>query len=228
MELIVYVLILFIVLSCLFKLSVWKWWQCVIYSILLSIFAWWSVDFAVVQTKTQMADFLQNTEALQSVAILITIESAVGIAYALSFLNGTSHRGFWSRMVAGVMKFYPSLLMFPVVFYLLTQTVFVAVGVPFQTIGMLFALAIVVLIPLLSSAVRWLLPDETWRVELYFMLVISVCILGLVATQNGRMVYAVSEAPIEWGSLVSTLALFMTMAFVGWLYFMVRHHRRRH
>ena len=96
MELIIDVLVLFIVLNCVFKLSLWPLWQRLLYSLLLGAFAWWSVRYAVLQSKTQIADFLQDTSAMQTVAILVTIESAVGLSFCLNRLqDGGSRR--WLR-----------------------------------------------------------------------------------------------------------------------------------
>lgn len=226
MELIIDVLMLFVLLACLFKLSLWRWWQQVAYGLLLAAFAAWSVRYAVEQSKTQIADYLQNVDALQTMAILVTIESAVGIAYALAWLGGEEARGRGAALVRRLLRWYPSLLMFPVVFYLLTQTVFAATGVPFATTAWLFAGGIAVLVPLLSQVVRSLLPDEESRVEIYLLLVVAVCILGLLSTQHGRMVYAAQEAPIDWPALLLTLSLFLLMALAGYAAYRLRHRYR--
>ena len=220
MELIIDVLVLFIVLNCVFKLSLWPLWQRLLYSLLLGAFAWWSVRYAVLQSKTQIADFLQDTSAMQTVAILVTIESAVGLSFCLNRLqDGGSRR--WLRTL---LYAYPSLLMFPVVFYLLTQTVFAATGVDFTTTAQLFALGVMLLLPVLSAAVRWMLPDETSRLELHLLLTIFVCVLGLVATEHGRMVYAVKETPIDWHTLGLTLGLFLLLAVAGFLLNRLKWH----
>lgn len=212
MELIIDVLILFIVLNCVFKLSLWRFWQRLTYSLLLGVFAWWSVRYAVLQSKTQISDFLQDISALQTVAILVTIESAVGLSFCLNRLQNGGRK--WLR---ALLYIYPSLLMFPVVFYLLTQTIFAATGVDFSTTAMVFAVVIIILLPILSKAVCWLLPDETGRLELHLLLTVFVCILGLIATEHGRMVYAIKEAPVDWLSLVRTLGLFLLLTVAGFL-----------
>ena len=213
MELIIDVLMLFIVLNCAFKLSLWKFWQQLLFSLLLGGFAWWSMRYAILQSKTQMADFLQNAEALQTMAILVTIDSAVGLAFGLRWLNGTSQ----SSPMNYALRCYPSLLVFPVVFYLLTQTIFSATGVSFETVALAFALVVAILLPLLAVGARWLLPDATTRVEVHLLLTIFVCILGLVATEHGKMVYAMKEQPVDWRSLLSTFVLFVLSVALGYV-----------
>ncbi|MBR1792774.1 MAG: hypothetical protein IJ764_03955 [Bacteroidales bacterium] len=227
MEYIIDLLILFIILSCVFKLSMMKWWQQLLYSLLLAAFAWWSVRYAVMQSKTQLADYLQNTATLQNMAILVTIESAVGLTYALSWLGEGKQVGSHRRVIRRLLWGYPSLLMFPVVFYLLTQVVFTATGVSFQTTALLFAAAIAILLPLMSFGTIKLLPDDASRVELYLLLVTFVCILGLISTQNGRIIYAVRESPINWGSLSLTLLFFVAFAALGYLFNRIKWKRNK-
>ena len=83
MELIIHILMLFIVINCSFKLSFWKLWQTVIYSLIAGLFVAGTWQYAILQSKTQIADYLQNTEALQNMAIIITLSqhSASAIAW---------------------------------------------------------------------------------------------------------------------------------------------------
>lgn len=209
MELIIDILMLFIVLNCAFKLSLWRLHWRLLFSIVLGGFAWWSMRYAILQSKTQIADYLQNTEALQTMAILVTIDAAVGLAFCLNWLT--------SPRRPTLLFAYPSMLVFPVVFYLLTQTIFTATGIAFETTALAFSMAIVILLPLMAEGARWLLPDETSRVELHLLLTIFVCILGLISTEHGKMVYGMKEAPIDWTSLAMTLGLFLLLALVGFI-----------
>lgn len=217
MELILDILMLFILMGCVFKLSLWKFWQRLIYSAVLGAFTWWSVRYAVLQSKTQLADYLQNTSALQNMAVLVTIESAVGLAFGLFYLGDSRPKLVRRFRFSRLLWWYPSLLMFPVAFYLLTQAIFASVGVSFQTMAGLISAAVTLLLPLLSEGVKRLLPDADGRVEIHLLSLVFVCILGLLSTQNGRMVYAVKETPIDWQSLALTFALFLLPAIAGLL-----------
>ena len=105
MELIIHILMLFIVINCSFKLSFWKLWQTVIYSLIAGLFVAGTWQYAILQSKTQIADYLQNTEALQNMAI---------IGYCVAFLRGLyGKKNLWW---AELLRWYPSLLLFPVLF----------------------------------------------------------------------------------------------------------------
>ena len=165
MEQIIYVLLLFIFLNCVMKLSLWQWWQRIIYSLVLGGFAYWSMDYAMLQSKTRIADYLQNTAVLQNMAIIVTIESVFCLAFTLTYLQNDDHT-IRNKWWAKVLFWYPGPLMFPLVFYLLS---------------------------------------------------LFICILGLIATENGKIVYAVKEHPVDWLALAFTLGGFALLFGLGWL-----------
>ena len=110
MEQIIYVLLLFIFLNCVMKLSLWQWWQRFIYSLALGGFAYWSMDYAMLQSKTRIADYLQNTAVLQNMAIIVTIESVFCLAFTLTYLQNDDHtiRNKW--LVPGATHVSPRIL----------------------------------------------------------------------------------------------------------------------
>ena len=185
MEQIIYVLLLFIFLNCVMKLSLWQWWQRIIYSLVLGGFAYWSMDYAMLQSKTHIADYLQNTAVLQNMAIIVTIESVFCLAFTLTYLQNDDHT-IRNKWWAKVLFWYPGLLMFP-------------------------------LVPLIAEGFRFLLPERDHRVEVHLLLSLFICILGLIATENGKIVYAVKEHPVDWLTLAFTLGGFALLFGLGWL-----------
>ncbi len=221
MEYVIYMLMLFILLNSIFKLSLWNWWQRAVYSVILGAFAYGSMQYAVLQSKTQIADYLQNTAALQDMAAIVTIESAFCFGFALTAFGGAYEKRpmkWWAK----ALYWYPSLLMFPVVFYALTQTLFSFPGLDFTTTALLFAVGATVVIPLLAEGAKWLLPDKDGRIELHLILSIVVCVLGLLSTENGKMVYNIKENPVNWQMVwVSALIFLLTFA-IGFLWQRIR------
>lgn len=217
MEIIIYALMLFVALNCVFKLSMWAWWQRLIYSALLGGFTFWSQRYAILQSKTQIADYLQNTEALQTMAILATIETVCCFAYIYTELE-KKHNTPNSTLITSLYaltKWYASLLMFPVMFYVLTQLIFTAVGVDFTITAAALAVAVVVGLPLLAEGARWLLPEAEGRIELQVLLSAFVCILGLISTETGKMIYKGQENPIDWRMVSFAAAVFVVLFLAG-------------
>ena len=165
MELIIHILMLFIVINCSFKLSFWKLWQTVIYSLIAGLFVAGTWQYAILQSKTQIADYLQNTEALQNMAIIITLESALCFGYCVAFLRGLyGKKNLWW---AELLRWYPSLLLFPVLFYYLTEAIFRLPGVDFSVTAWSLAGIVVIAIPLLSRLMKYLVPEDDQLIHLY-------------------------------------------------------------
>ncbi len=232
MELIIYVLMLFIFLNCIVKLSMWRWWQRLIYSSALGGFVLWSERYAVLQSKTQIADYLQNAVALQNMAIVVTLESVLSFAYIATYFQGSTSAvatpSFMRRATQAVNLVSGAggglLLMFPVLFYLLTQAIFALTGVDFGTTSMLIAAVAFLLVPLLAEGAKWLLPEADGRIEVQLLLSIFVCVLGLLSTQNGKMIYAAKDEPLDINMICIALATFALLFAVGVAYGRLRWH----
>lgn len=216
MELIIIVLMLFVALNCATKLSLWPWPQRFAFSVVVAAFVWWSQRFAVLQSKTQIADLLQNTSALQNMAAIVTVESAVSFGFCSRWLDGvylSPACRWWERLL----KWYPSLLMFPVMFYILTQTMFMAVGVDFGVTAAVVSVAVLVGLPLLASGVKLLMPDEEGRVELHVLLSCFVCVLGLISTVTGKIVYRAVEEAVNWSMVGLAAVVFVVLFAAGFI-----------
>ncbi len=88
MQLIISVLILFILINCVLKLSFWRIWQG--RSVRSGVRRLRHRDLPVRHSaiEAQLADYLQNTTALQNMAVIITLESVVCFAYCIAVLRG--------------------------------------------------------------------------------------------------------------------------------------------
>ena len=213
MELIIHILMLFIVINCSFKLSFWKLWQTVIYSLIAGLFVAGTWQYAILQSKTQIADYLQNTEALQNMAIIITLESALCFGYCVAFLRGLyGKKNLWW---AELLRWYPSLLLFPVLFYYLTEAIFRLPGVDFSVTAWSLAGIVVIAIPLLSRLMKYLVPEDDLRLEVHFLVSLFICILGLLTTVNGKTTYAATEEALNWTAIILSIGLFVVLFLIG-------------
>lgn len=214
MELLIQVLILFIVINSLFKLSFWKIGQAALFGLSCALFIIFTCRYAVLQSKTQLSDFLNTPKILQDAAVLITIESAVCFLFcfaALRELFGKKHKP-WIKPL----YWYPSLLVFPALFYVLTQLIFLMPGTNFSVISYLLAGAMLVLFPALSYGIRKLYPEKEMRLEVHFLISLFVCLLGLISTVNGNVTYAATENATNWKALLFSLSLFGLLFVAGW------------
>ena len=85
----------------------------------------------------------------------------------------------------------------------------------------MFGLFVLVVIPLGRWLVKWLLPEEDLRLELFFLTNALVAILGIIATVNGRTaVEGVSD--VDWGALAGCVVIFVVGAIAGWIAYVVK------
>lgn len=216
MNIIIDILILFILINTLLKLSFWKFWQVAIVGILAGGFVFFVYPFAIEQSQLKMQEYVQNTEILSNIAVLVTLESAVCLSFCftalLEYLNGKTSK--WNSLL----KWYSGLLIFPVLLYLLTQSFFTFTGVDFEMMTMIFAALVVVLLIGLSFGIRKLIPEKDLRLEIHFLVSLFVAVLGLIVTTSGKMVYVAVDEPLNFQRLAFTFGLFVSLFFAGFLF----------
>ena len=217
MEILVFILMMLIVLNCSMKTSLWTFWPRLAFALLLGAFAYWSIDYAVMQSKTQIDNWLHREDVLQGIAIIVTLESAIGMMFCFSSLNDDGKRP-RRRFIRLLLHAYPSLLIFPVVFYGLTKLLFLHVGMDFSTTSLIYAIAVIAVSLLCAALARWLLPPKDLRIEAHLWLTVMVCVLSLLLTQNGEIVYRSNVSAVDWTSVALTLgaaAIVVAVGFIG-------------
>ncbi len=226
MQLVVYIVMAFVAMSCIVKLSFWRLWQRFVYSTALAAFTLWSERLAVLQSKTQLADYLANTTALENMAIIVTIESALSFGFVACWMRGAYNGGRAKGWSGKAFYWYPPLLMFPLAFYILTQVIFAFTGVGFMHSTLTVAALLWLLPPLLAELAKRLLPEDEFRAEVLLMLTCFLCVLGLVSTQNGKIIYIAHDTGVNATLLVAGIVLIVVLMLVGvvadklkWKYF---------
>lgn len=214
MELIIQILMLFIIINCVLKLSFWQWWQSALFGLICAVFILWIKQYAILQSKTQLNDYLMNKDALQDAAVLVTIESAICFAFCFAALRNLFGKKIKKWLLP--LYWYPSLLLFPVLFYILTQFIFSMSGTDFDTIAYIIGAVILLMLPLASSGIKYIFPEKELRLEVHFLVSLFVAILGLLTTVNGNVTYAAAKEPINFKALGLSLTLFIVMFFVGY------------
>lgn len=213
MELIIQILMLFVVINTVLKLSFWKWWQAALFSFACGVFVIVSCQWAVLQSKTQLADYLTKRTILQDAAVLITIESVICIVFCFARLQyGQASKPRWWL---SILNCYPNLLIFPVLFYLLTQLIYAMPGIDFSTISYLLAGAAFILLPLLGFGMKYLYPENDLRLEIHFLVSLFVCVIGLISTVNGNVAYTAAKEPLNIKAIILSLGLFLSLFLSG-------------
>lgn len=216
MELIIQILMVFIIINCILKLSFRSLWQSILFGAICAVFIIWVKEYAIMQSKTQIADYLKNRTALQNAAVLVTAESAICFAFCFAALRNMFGKRVKRWLIP--LYWYPSLLIFPVLFYLLTQTIFSLSGTDFDTIAYIISGITFVVIPIAAYGIRRLIPEDELRLEVHFLVSLFVCILGLLTTVNGDVTYAAVKEPVNFKALGLSLGLFIVTFVIGYVW----------
>lgn len=148
---------------------------------------------------------------MQDFAVLVTAESMLCFAFCIAALQKYFGKKVkpWMRPLYG----YPSLLIFPVLFYILTQLIFSLPGVSFSKTSYYLAAGVFIALPLLSRVVKRFYPEAELRLEIHFLVSLFVCIIGLITTVNGNVTYAAVNETLSIKAIALSLGLF-GLAFV--------------
>ena len=136
MQLVLNILLVFILINAVLKFSFWKLWQVVAAAVLSVVFLFWAYPYAMEQSQVTIQNALETPSILSNIAVLVTIEVALCLTFCFSELKGLffAEKNRWNTFL----KACPALLMFPVLFYLLTQSFFYFSGMDFFTITCCF------------------------------------------------------------------------------------------
>ena len=188
MDTIVLILILLTAFNFLLKQTFWKPVAVGAAAGIATIFVILMWPYAIEQSKTQIADWLSDNQLMLDTSVVLTLEIVLQMAFCLLAVHVANYSPVKKRMMVAyrLLYWFPGVLIIPVLFFGLTQAIFSFPGVSFKLIAWLFGLFVFVVIPLGRWLIRWLLPEEDLRVELFFLTNALVAILGIIATVNGR------------------------------------------
>ena len=193
-----------------------------IISALLIGFAW---PLAAEQSKTQIADWLADPSLMADIAVIITIEVGLQMSFclmSLSYQDGQAEKKI-KRILYHILKYFPGLLYFVVLFTSLVSLVFVLPGAPFSAISWSLAASVLLLLPLLSFLSQRLMPAPHTRLELLFLINLLIALMGIVATVNSRT-SMIAVDNFKWESLLAVSALILFGSIVGFFWHRIRFH----
>ena len=182
------------------------------------------------QSKTNLDGLIHSQQAMQDLAVLLTIETAINMAFCFVTLNGNERPPRRLYRIAKLMlNNYPCLMVFPIAFYVLTQLFFSLVGTSFGTITTVSAISMACGIPLLSWLIEKLLKDRDSRVETHLIVSIVVCVMGLLATQSTQLIYTPNTPTADHTSTLLIAIALIVIALCGYgterLYQKIKHNK---
>jgi len=202
-----------------------------IYSVLLSaavcaLFVGFMWSYAIEQSKSQISDWLADSSLMLDIAVILTLEVAIQMSFCiLSAHIQTSGKvkpiTIWAYRI---LRWFPGVLIFPVLFSLLVSAIFALPGVSFSLVAWLLAAIVCIAIPFGCWALKWLLPEKEIRLELLFLANALIAILGVIATVNGQTAVAgISE--VDWSALGGIVVLLIFGLVAGVIAYRIKLKR---
>lgn len=216
MESVVVVLLFLVLFSTWMKMTFLKTWQLWAVSLICFLFVGLSWPWAINQSRNEIGEWLSNQPLMLDTSVVLCLEVLWQISYSLLAARLLYDGVVSSRMLwfYRILRFFPGILIFPVLFYALVQVVYAFPGQDFPLIAWSFAVLILAISPLLVYGIRRLLPEKHLRLELLFLLSVVVLALGVIATVNGTTTFHGSDK-IEWNALGVFLLLSLICACLG-------------
>ena len=228
MEIVIDLLVLLVVVQTSLRLSQWtNGWLRIAFCVTLGIAVYLCTDYAAGLSKLQMAAWLHDTSVLQNIAILCLLDAlltfsplmpCIDFPHARPFENkfldkpsGKAERS-WLSLNRKVHLF--PFLIFPAVFYVLCQLLFTMTGTDFHTVGLLLGIVIALLLPLLSKALSWLLPQCSDRSLLHLAVTIILCLACLINAQGAaNSQFSILNSQLNANALAAANSSLFTLHF---------------
>ena len=226
MESVVLVMMILVCFNYILKQTYRKVYSIAFSAIVCALFVGLMWPYAIEQSKSQISDWLANSTLMLDIAVILTLEVAVQMAFCvLSAHIQTSGKvkpiTIW---VYRVLRWFPGVLIFPVLFSLLVSAIFALPGVSFSLIAWVLATIVFIVIPLATWGVKWLLPEKEIRLELLFLSNALIAILGVIATVNGQTAVA-GISDVDWKALGGVVSLLICGLALGIIAYRIKLKR---
>ena len=227
MDTVVLVLMLLTAFNFLLKQTFWKAIAVGVIAAICAVFAGLMWPYAIEQSKSQIANWLGNQPLMLDTSVILSIEVCIQMAYAMLAVHVSNDYPVKPRMIVmyRFLRWFPGVLIFPVLFSGLVYLIFAFPGISFQTIAWSYATFILVVIPCGRYLLLYLLPEKKLRLELFFLTNALVAILGIVATVNGKT-SAAGVSEIDWKALLGVTAIALTGGALGLVWWNIRSKRK--
>lgn len=218
METVVMVLMIVVCFNYLLKQTYRKTYFVLFSALVAALFVGLMWPYAIEQSKTQITDWLNNPDLMRDTAVILSFDIILQMSYCMLAANMMTtgvvkHRTLW---LYKFLRWFPGIMVYPVLFSILVATIFSFPGTDFSTISWTLAAIIFVAIPAGAYGLKWLLPEKELRLEILFLCNALIAILGVVSTVNGQTTVA-GQNEVSWMALAGLLALIAGGAIVGLL-----------
>ena len=195
----VVILMVLVCFNFVLKQSWHKWWSVLAHAAAAALFTGLMWPVAVRQSRSQIDEWLSNPGLMLDTSVIITLEVILQIAFCLLSVHLMSSGRLKKSTIWGyrILRWFPGVLIFGVLFSFLVYLIFAFPGVSFPLVAWGAAAVIFVVIAGGAWLMRRIFPDKESRLEMFFLTNALTGIVAVIATVNGQTAVAgVSE--VDW------------------------------
>ena len=225
METVVVVLMILVCFNFMLKQTYRKWWSVAVIAVVCALFVGLIWPYAIEQSKTQIADWLANPALMLDTSVVLTVEVVLQMAFCMlaAHVMTTGRIRKRTLWIYRILRWFPGLLIFPVLFSGLVALIFSFPGVSFPLIAWSMAAGVLILIPAGTFGLQHLLPEKELRLELLFLANALIAVLGVITTVNGRTAVS-GNTEIDWIALAGLTALTLVGLIAGFFTARIKQH----
>lgn len=191
------------------------------FCLLLGVFVFVSHGYAIELNKLQVQQLLSTQDSLLDISFVVMIDSILSVYFCVARLGGSDSSKVKRYM--SVLRYMPSLLVFPAVFYIHVNLFFSIVATDFMLITSGWALFVVLLFVVASLFMRRLFAEKELPIEIILILTMLLFMLTVCGTvfHPSATVYG-SGTPVDWIECVTTLGLLIIIMLAGYIFSNIR------
>ena len=191
------------------------------FCLLLGVFVFVSHGYAIELNKLQVQQLLSTQDSLLDISFVVMIDSILSVYFCVARLGGSDSSKVKRYM--SVLRYMPSLLVFPAVFYIHVNLFFSIVATDFMLITSGWALFVVLLFVVASLFMRRLFAEKELSIEIILIITLLLFMLTVCGTvfHPSATVYG-SGTPVDWIECVTTLCLLIIIMLAGYIFSNIR------
>ena len=197
------------------------------FCLLLGVFVFVSHGYAIELNKLQVQQLLSTQDSLLDISFVVMTDSILSVYFCVARLGGSDSSSKVKRYMS-VLRYMPSLLVFPAIFYIHVNLFFSIVATDFMLITSGWALFVVLLFVVASLFMRRLFAEKELPIEIILILTLLLFMLTVCGTvfHPSATVYG-SGTPVDWIECVTTLGLLIIIMLAGYIFSNIRKIKKR-
>lgn len=218
MESILLLLSFFAVLKSLFMTSLLpnRWYR-LAFSLSLGAFIVGAHAEALEVNKLALQHLLSGRDAMMNISLVVMGDMLLSGYFCVARLQDHAGDG-RLRWYTVCLRYLPSLLIFPALYYIQITLFFTLTGFDFGRTTLALAVAVTLLFGFASFFMRRLVAEKEMLIELVALLTFFVCILVICCTifHPSAAVYN-HASPVDWAGCIATLSVVLGVILLGYV-----------